>query len=177
MISGRPRYARINKLVNELLAGVSRAPVQVEQIAKNLGASIFYRDFDENVSGLLIRQGNSAVIGVAKQQSKERQRFTIAHELGHLSLHEAEEIHIDKQFRVHFRSKMSSTAADVREIEANAFAANLLMPKDFLARDVAKIEMDFEDPENIQMLSDKYGVSSQAMTFRLMNLFGSHGPE
>ena len=175
-MSGRPRYARINKLVDELLIGVSRTPILVDQIARKLGASIFYRDFDEDVSGLLIRQGESAVIGVAKQQSKERQRFTIAHELGHLLLHEAEEIHIDKQFRVYLRSKVSSTAADVREIEANTFAASLLMPKDFLSRDVSKLELDFEDPDNVLMLAEKYGVSTQAMTFRLMNLFGNQGP-
>lgn len=174
MIPSRPRYARINKIVDGLLMknSVDIAPVPVEAIAKSLGASIAYRDFDEDVSGLLVRQGESSVIGVAKSQSKERQRFTIAHELGHLLLHEGQEVHVDKLFRINFRSKVSSTAEDVQEIEANIFAANLLMPRAFLVKDAAKLDLDFEDQGHVQSLASRYEVSAQAMTFRLLNLFG-----
>jgi Zn-dependent peptidase ImmA (M78 family) len=174
MTPSRPRYARINKMVDGLLLenNVHSAPVLVETIARNLGATIAYRDFDEDVSGLLVRQGSSAVIGVAKNQSQERQRFTIAHELGHLLLHEGQEVHVDKLFRINFRSKASSTAEDVQEIEANTFAANLLMPRTFLIKDAAKLDLDFEDQGHVQSLALRYEVSAQAMTFRLLNLFG-----
>jgi len=78
-----------------------------------------------------------------------------------------------KLFRINLRSPSSSRAEDVQEIEANAFAASLLMPQLFLQKDIASIELDFEDPSRILPLAQKYGVSVQAMTFRLLNLFGS----
>jgi len=91
MTPTRPRYARIRQLVDELLtaSGTRSAPVPVEKIAAHVGAEIVFRDFDENVSGVLVRSNTAPVIGVATNQSTERQRFTIAHELGHLALHEA----------------------------------------------------------------------------------------
>jgi Zn-dependent peptidase ImmA (M78 family) len=175
MTPTRPRYARIRQLVDKLLtaSGTRSAPVPVEKIAARMGAEIVFRDFDENVSGVLVRSDTAPVIGVATNQSVERQRFTIAHELGHLALHEGREVHVDKLFRINLRSPSSSRAEDVQEIEANAFAASLLMPRLFLHRDIASIELDFEDPSRILPLAQKYGVSVQAMTFRLLNLFGS----
>jgi len=126
----RPRYAKIRREVQALLdkANVNASPVPVEAIATMLGARIVKSDFNNEVSGILIRKGADIVIGVAKEQSKTRQRFTIAHEIGHLILHEGEEVHVDKDFRVKLRSQISSAAIDVDEIEANAFAAALLMP-------------------------------------------------
>jgi Zn-dependent peptidase ImmA (M78 family) len=70
------------------------------------------------------------------------QRFTIAHELGHLLLHDGIEVRVDKHFRVNLRSSESSKAEDVEEI---AFAAELLMPRDFLLRDARKLTLDIED--------------------------------
>jgi Zn-dependent peptidase ImmA (M78 family) len=80
-------------------------------------------------------------------------------------------VHIDKLFRVHLRSAASSTAEDVVEIEANAFAAALLMPEELVREDVRQLTLDIEDADEIKTLADRYCVSSQAMTFRLMNLF------
>lgn len=131
-----------------------------------------YRDFNNEISGLLIRKQKMVVIAVAQEQPEQRQRFTIAHELGHLLLHDGIEVRVDKHFRVNLRSSASSKAEDVEEIEANAFAAELLMPRDFLLRDARKLTLDIEDEEQIAALARRYEVSRQAMTFRLMNLFG-----
>jgi Zn-dependent peptidase ImmA (M78 family) len=169
----RPRYAKINAEVEKLitLAQVRRAPVPVDRIAKLAGAEVAYNNFNNEVSGVLIRRGGKSVIGVASEQSKERQRFTIAHELGHLLLHEGEEVHVDKVFKVNFRSPVSSAAVDVEEIEANAFAASLLMPIGFLRSDLRGVLFDIEDDEQVEVLAQKYGVSTQAMGYRLMNVF------
>ena len=48
------------------------------------------------------------MIGVNKDQAQVRQRFTIAHELGHLKLHEHKQVHVDREFRVRFRSGATS---------------------------------------------------------------------
>ena len=55
-------------------------------------------------------------------------------ECGHLMLHEGKEVQVDTEFRVNLRSPESSTAADVEEIESNAFAAAVLMPEFFCER-------------------------------------------
>lgn len=168
----RPRYSKINAEADQILATsrVKRPPVPVEAIATSAGAKVLYSDFNMEVSGVLIRKEGAVIIGVASEQSAERQRFTIAHELGHLLLHEGEEVHVDKVFRVNLRSQVSSKAEDVEEIEANAFAASLLMPFSFLRSDLRSITLDIDDPRQIETLARRYEVSAQAMTFRLMNI-------
>ena len=58
-----------------------------------------------------------------------RQRFTIAHEIGHFLLHTDEDVHIDEKRPIGRRDDLSSQAVDACEIEANQFAAELLMPE------------------------------------------------
>jgi Zn-dependent peptidase ImmA (M78 family) len=138
-----------------------------------LGAQIVPGDFNNEISGILVRRANEIVIGIAREQSKTRQRFTIAHEIGHLVLHEGEELHVDREFTVKLRSQQSSVAVDVDEIEANAFAAGLLMPEFLIRRDVRTLSIDFDDASQVNALATRYQVSGQAMTFRLLNLLGS----
>lgn len=166
----RPRYSRIDSKVEQLLtlANVNGAPVPVHEIATKLGARVIKNNFKNEISGVLVRRENDVVIGVAEEQTPERQRFTIAHELGHLVLHEGEEVHIDK---VNFRSSLSSTAEDVEEVEANAFAAALLMPRSFLFSDLEGQTVDIENEGQISQLARRYQVSTQAMTYRLINVF------
>lgn len=173
MKPARPRYARINTEVDRLLseARIRKAPVPVDKIATSVGATVIYNNFNNEVSGVLIRKEGATIIGVANEQSPERKRFTIAHELGHFLLHQGEEVHVDKAFFVKFRSPLSSKAEDVEEIEANAFAAALLMPMSFLVRDLQGAQIDIEDGEQIGELATQYQVSTQAMTYRLMNIF------
>lgn len=124
------------------------------------------------MAGLLHRRPDgTAVIGVNALESETRQRFTIAHEIGHLVLHDAE-LHVDEDFGVRFRDARSGQAVDAAEIEANQFASHLLMPAAFLRKDVrAHAVVDLDDSETIEQLARKYGVSVQAMTFRLAKLF------
>lgn len=172
----RPRYNRIRRCAAELLSrsAIEQPAVPVDRVAKAAGAIIEYRNFNNEISGLLIRKQKIVVIAVDEEQPKQRQRFTIAHELGHLVLHDGIEVRVDKHFRINLRSSASSKAEDVEEIEANAFAAELLMPRDFLLRDAKKLKLDMEDEKQVSSLAERYDVSRQAMTFRLMNLFGNN---
>lgn len=170
----RPRYSRIRRIAADLLDNhsIKPGPVPVEDLAKASGVQVVYRNFNNEISGALVRRGTSAIIAVAAEQPHVRQRFTIAHELGHFLLHptDGEEVHVDKHFRVQFRSPTSSTAEDVGEIEANAFAAALLMPEEWILRETRQVTFDFDDPEAVRELAERYDVSTQAMTFRLTNL-------
>jgi Zn-dependent peptidase ImmA (M78 family) len=172
MKPARARYSKIEHLVRELLqkSVVNAPPVSVERIAEAEGVEIIIKRFNNEISGVLLRTGNKNIIGVERQQAKARQRFTIAHELGHLLLHDGEEVRIDTNFRINLRSPESSTAEDIEEIEANAFAASLLMPEHFLRTDLQDFVLDIDDARQVQTLAQRYEVSTQAMTIRLMNL-------
>jgi Zn-dependent peptidase ImmA (M78 family) len=151
-------------------AKVSKPPVPVERLARLRGARVRYEPLEGELSGMLFREGDRAIIGVNSLHPKSRQRFTIAHELGHLELHEPTGIHVDHKFAVRRRDERSSQAVDRWEIEANGFAAELLMPASMLEEDLAGFEMDYEDEELTRQLADRYRVSLQAMAIRLTTL-------
>lgn len=151
-------------------AGTTAPPVPVERLARMLGAAVRYEPFEGELSGLLYREDGHAVIGVNALHAKARQRFTIAHELGHLLLHERDDLHIDRHFRIRRRDEVSAQGTDDAEMAANAFAAALLMPADLLAADLAGRALDLEDDAAIRHLATRYRVSQQALTLRLTNL-------
>jgi len=114
---------------------LTRAPVPVEGLARSLRIDVRYSAGAEDVSGALSRNDDSVVIAVNSAQHENRQRFTIAHEIGHFLLHRGTKVHFDEDFRINYRNATSSDAKKRDEIEANAFAAALLMPEPFLRRD------------------------------------------
>jgi Zn-dependent peptidase ImmA (M78 family) len=150
---------------------VTRAPVPVEQLAKALHIDVRYSAGAEDVSGALIRNEKSVVIAVNSAQHENRQRFTIAHEIGHFLLHKGTRVHFDEDFRINYRNSVSSDATEQDEIEANAFAAALLMPESFLRRDWLRLKpRDNSIPEAIKTLGIRYKVSTKAMELRLVNI-------
>ena len=167
----------ILKTVESILEenNVFEPPVDVEKIAASRGLLVERKDV-ESISGFLVKSYGNAIIGVNSSNAPVRQRFTIAHELGHYLLHpsSAEDLHIDSNFEIKFRDDLSSQGTDAEEQEANFFAAELLMPRKFLYSDIANWEkFELEDhkfQESVDVLARKYGVSSQAMVFRLANL-------
>lgn len=168
------RRRKIDGLVHDLLVThkVKQAPVPVEKIAKAQGARIFYQSLDDDISGFLYRDGTQVVIGVNTHHATVRQNFTTAHELGHLMLHDQEQLHVDHGFRVvRLRDSSSSEGTEETEREANLFAATLLMPSEFLEMDLAELEfLDLLDDKVLLDLARKYGVSTQALVNRLKNV-------
>lgn len=98
----------------------------------------------------------------------------MAHELGHFFLHEGILNHFDRSFRLNYRSEESSKATNVEEVEANYFAASLLMPKIFLDADGASEFLDSDD--QVRELARRYHVSQHAMSLRLVNVYGDQRP-
>ena len=151
-------------------SSIRHAPVPVERIAEALGIELRYSPGKRDVSGALIRNGDTAVIAVNSAQHENRQRFTVAHEIGHYVLHKTL-LHFDGDFSVTYRDSVSSKATDRAEIEANRFAAALLMPAAFIRKDLTKLIDRGATPETaIDTLSNKYKVSRRAMELRLVNL-------
>lgn len=155
--------------------GIREAPVQVEQIALRLGLQVEHALLGDEVSGLLVIQDENGMIGVNASHAPVRQRFTIAHEIGHFLLHRKQmPVFIDKQFFkpyfAAFRDSSSAAGEDRLEIEANAFAAALLMPATFVRSAIAELRVNIADDEAIDELAKRFLVSRQAMTFRVANL-------
>lgn len=94
-----------------------------------------YSPLDNELSGLIYIKKNTPIIGINSLHHPNRQRFTIAHECGHLLLHKAlvsGGIHVGKRFPMLMRDSVSVTGVSEIEIEANLFAAETLMPQTFL---------------------------------------------
>lgn len=163
----------IKAKVDQLLqaTGMHSAPIDVELVARHLGAIVSYEPFEESLSGVCIKEAGRVVIGVNSSHSKSRQRFTIAHECGHLALGHKGELFIDRT--VMRRDARSSLAVDTDEIEANQFAAELLMPAELLKQSMGLLESRYGQlppSETVQKLGDEYRVSTQAMEYRLANM-------
>jgi Zn-dependent peptidase ImmA (M78 family) len=148
-------------------------PVNPETLAQAEGILVVHRRFeDADVSGILFRDGNHHVIGVNSAHPAVRQRFTIAHELGHRALHPGRELILDVPVRVNLRDKTSSTASDLEEIEANAFAATLLMPEQMIRDQLSQLPPGKrrEPDATATALARIFKVSIPALNFRLINL-------
>ena len=144
----------------------------VEHIAVLEGAHIRYVSFDSELSGLLFEECGRTIIGVNMAHPMTRQRFTIAHELGHLELKHWREFHIDRRFyAVQRNGKLDlPLQAPNPDQEANAFAVELLMPAALLMEDIQDAIIDYESDNHIIRLAERYKVSLQTMLLRLTSL-------
>jgi Zn-dependent peptidase ImmA (M78 family) len=160
----------ITKRADRILAKakIFEPKVPVLDIAKSLGIKVQLGPLPEDLSGFLVHEKGAVVIGVNSLHPKPRQTFTVAHELGHYHLHPANNF-IDRKL-IYFRDTRSTTAVDRKEIEANQFAANLLMPERFLHHELKGQSVDLEDEDRLANLAKIFGVSVQALMFRLLNL-------
>jgi Zn-dependent peptidase ImmA (M78 family) len=164
---GRPESA-----AQELIVATGQQDdfrIDVELIASHLGAEVVLDRLDREVSGLLYRDGEHIVIGVNASHVDRRQRFTVAHEIGHLALHPGRPLFMD-HVRVNYRDAVSSTATDLEEIQANRFAAEILMPREKVVAEVRRLTASSTAASVVEALADTFDVSEQAMEFRLMNL-------
>lgn len=165
-----------NKIL--LKQDISHAPVDVEKIATSLDIKVVRVKFSKDeISGAIKMKGKdgSPVIAVNENHCKERQRFTIAHEIGHFILHSIENFHVDStQSPVYFRDANAvSTTTNIKEVQANQFAAELLMPREMVISDLQgdyKLKNNNEDVHVIAGLAKKYNVSQQAMIKRIGSL-------
>lgn len=171
MIPPRIRYGVIRRRARELLDGQLAPPVDLGRIATLLDAEIRIVPLPEDISGILYRETERRIVMVNDAHSNVRKRFTIAHELGHLALHRGDKVHVDHEFRINLRDVRSGTAENVEEMEANAFAANLLMPAEWLW-DALDDGLDPGDDLAFTRLADRFQVSQQAVLIRVTALLG-----
>jgi Zn-dependent peptidase ImmA (M78 family) len=148
--------------------GFSEPPVPVELIPGRFGIQLCQLSGSDDIFGAIVRKAEDVVIAVNPSQHQNRQRFTIAHELGHYFRHPGRSEHVDRDFRIHWRNRESSQGINWEEIEANRFAAELLMPERLLRKDLVGSSALSESV--LRTLATRYKVSLVAMKFRLLNL-------
>jgi Zn-dependent peptidase ImmA (M78 family) len=158
-----------NTLYREIQNSMKGAPVNLEQLCTRIGVELEKTSLDENISGMLEKVNDTEYkITVNTNKSLGHQRFTIAHEIGHLVMHR----HLigegldDRAYRSTTVGKYdNSKITNTHEAEANKFAASLLLPKDLVLKAVIEY-----GKENIEALKDHFQVSSRAMEIRLSTL-------
>lgn len=139
-------------------------PVKVSRIAGDLGIPTSVASFLPNISGQLRRTDNTPSgfqIRVSRSEGRERQRFTIAHELAHYFLHR-DLIKHEISDNILLRSGLS----DRLEVEANALGAYIIMPDKLLRANVAH-EPEGLSRTEVERLASIFQVSFDAMRIRL----------
>jgi Zn-dependent peptidase ImmA (M78 family) len=163
--------ARATELVERF--GVKTPPVPVERIAKQLGVVVQYAPFDEELSGMAFLKEGVAIIGINSNHHPNRQRYTLAHELAHIHLHRPHleaGVHVDQSSVNSLRRDLvSAEGTDPLEREANAFAAELLMPKKLLAGALDDRMLDLDD-DRLLALAKRFKVSLMALQYRLQRI-------
>lgn len=156
---------------------VSRWPVRVDRIAKQSGIKVHYSPLDDELSGMAFYKENVPVIAINARHHVRRQRFTIAHELGHFNLHDdilRQGMHVDKVITMLNRNADASLGNIAIEIQANQFAAELLMPEFLVRQSLDQEGFSYgriPDEEAIEATAKAFNVSATAMTYRIAKLF------
>lgn len=139
--------------------GVTTTPLDIEKVIGLFGVQLEYINMDDDISGMLKKnESGNWLISVNQDHHPNRQRYTLAHELGHYCLHK----HLENDFedRIYFRG------GDTNEVErqANNFANEILMPesrfKSYIRDGITRIDD----------LASKFKVSSLALRLRAKNL-------
>lgn len=141
------------------------APVPVEQLAAALGVKVIAAPGNPSLSGAFVISDGRAYILYNEAHVPVRQRFSIAHELGHYLLHSR-----PGEEALLFRDDHSSLGTDFKEIQANAFASALLMPEAIVRRHVPTPIPGAYEGDIDELARAPFNVSTQAMTYRLKQL-------
>jgi len=143
-------------------AGRSVAEPDLPALAEEVfGVDVAVITLDEGFDGLAVASADARLIVLATSQVPWRQRYTLAHELGHLLFGDDQEVHLDKD--VFDRAQ----ARDPGEARANSFAAAFLMPEATLRSAVGTVGLT---EAAFAALACDLRVSPSALAIRLSGL-------
>lgn len=140
-------------------------PVRLGVMARELGLTVKLSTMKPGESGQIRREDNGQyVVRINRHETRERQRFTLAHEIAHFLLHRGEIDRLEDGIvdNVLYRSG----ASEQKEYEANRLAADLIMPHDAVREQLDALGAPASD-EIIDRLAEVFQVSRAAMEVRL----------
>jgi len=144
---------------------LSEYPVKLGHLAKELGVAIRVSSLGTGISGAISREGNQYVIKVNRNEARERQRFTIGHELAHFLLHRT--IIDSSPDGITDTVLYRSGAPDRIEYEANRLAADIVMPMRLIEKELRENFGGVVTDATIESLASQFEVSKAAMEIRL----------
>jgi Zn-dependent peptidase ImmA (M78 family) len=158
------RGAKRAREAREALAADPAAPLPclLTVVEGPAGLPVLVTTLPDHVAGACFRTGEGAVLWVngSRSHGRPRQRFTLAHELGHAWCRHDGHLEIDT-----FET-LNGKTTNHYEVQANAFAAEFLVPRD------AMDELIEGEPtlEEVVVISAYYGVSAIMVVYRLKQL-------
>lgn len=139
---------------------IIQPPIKPKEIAENYGVTVIFAEFPDAMSSVMgFYDWKSQSIFVNEVDPPNRQTFTIAHEFGHHLLHRDYLLQHPEQYRVLMRQPLGGEKLPLEQ-EANAFAANLLVPRKLLV-EYAKVASQAE-------LARLFIVSEEVIRWRMI---------
>jgi len=143
-------------------------PVDLDALALSLGLNVQYAYLTDGISGMLEKQSDDRFVATINfGHVVTRQRFTLAHEIGHYILHRSlvgDGLDDNMAYRSTDVGKYHNTKVGPKEeTEANKFAAELLMPRKLVDQDWSNGLGCYSEED----MASRYGVSLPAMKIRL----------
>lgn len=160
MAIGKPAQCAEN-LINELCISSAR-DIDVEAIAFDSGIDVLYESLN-GCEATLVGFGGNAIATISPSSSRGRERFSVAHEIGHWLLHRG------KSFRCRADDIVQNYSADIQlEKEADEFASHLLMPTAIFQPAIKATNRP--GLNDLQEIAKIFEVSLQAVSIRLATL-------
>ena len=150
---------------------LSEYPVKLGQLAKDLGVAIKVSSMGTGISGQISREGNQYVIRVNRNEARERQRFTVAHELSHYLLHR--NVIDSSPEGIKDTVLYRSGKPEQIEFEANRLAAEIVMPMSLVDKELRSSFGGLVTEATIESLASRFEVSKAAMEIKLSTLVGA----
>lgn len=154
-----------------------RFPVDVHGVAAKLGIDTAETGLDDRHSAFLVVKNNRARIFVNANHHPNRQRFSVAHEIGHFLLHHVpsakeNNLYLDEKLDLYHRKSIpTNTMVDFTlERQANRFAADLLMPKGLIEQHIDDEGLDILEEKVMRKIALAFKVSEQSLLIRLLEL-------
>lgn len=161
----REKTMQLNEIFDIVNHFKSSIPVDVEGLALALRLKVEKQDLKNEICGMIKRTKDSYLIIVNKNHPEVRQRFTIAHEIGHFVFHRNKIGNgvVDNMLyrQISYNGIENHQINQADEQQANNFAANLLM---------SRSSIEAIGISDIDVLAKRLNVSTAAIKIRLGNL-------
>lgn len=148
---------------------VNKVPVNIEEVVASHGIRLHICPLPEGIKGTL-HMLEDPIIMISEELSETERRFMTAHEFGHALMHFYKGfVHVDKNTYLY----KGTDQMHAQEIEANRFAAELLMPKFLVKSEIGKAGIEVLDMEmegGIPRLALEFSVNPVNMCLRLQSL-------